>query len=102
MKRKLLVCHISKVQKDKPFVYNLNSQEQIVIFQTEESYFAVENRCPHAGAFLHEGMVADNILTCIGHGWRFDLETGQSLNEYWVRLKTYPLKIDQKNIYIED
>ena len=62
--------------KDKPFIFNLNSQEQVAIFKTEEGFFAVENRCPHAGAFLHEGMVSDNILTCIWHGWRFDLETG--------------------------
>ena len=102
MGKKIQVCHISKVEKDKPFVFNLNSQEQIAIFKTEEGFFAVENRCPHAGAFLHEGMVSDNILTCIWHGWRFDLETGQSLNEYWARLKTYSLEVDQDNIYIED
>jgi nitrite reductase/ring-hydroxylating ferredoxin subunit len=102
MGKKVLVCHISKVKKDKPFVFNLNSQEQVTIFKTQEGYFAVENSCPHAGAFLNEGMVTDNILTCIWHGWRFDLETGQSLNEYWARLKTYPLKIDKGNIYIEN
>lgn len=102
MTKDVFICRTHDVSKEKPFVYHLNSREQLVVFQTADGYFALENRCPHAGAFLNEGLVSGNILTCIWHGWRFDLETGQSLNEYWARVKTYPLKIIRKKIYLQE
>lgn len=33
--------------------------------------------CPHAGAALDDGWVADGALVCPRHGWAFDLETGR-------------------------
>ena len=95
------VCHTSEISTDKPRVVNLNDEIEIVIFQTDRGYFALENRCPHAGAHLHEGIIEDNILTCIWHGWRFDLETGQCLNEYWAKILTYAVSLKGPKIYLE-
>ncbi len=100
MKTRIFLCYTRQVSPQSPFRFNLAADEQIVIFQTPEGYFAVENRCPHAGAYLHEGHIEHNILTCPWHGWRFDLESGQSLTEYWARLKTYPLQIVEDKIFL--
>lgn len=98
--KKIYLCHKDEVTRENPFVFNLNHREQIVLFSTTEGYFAVENRCPHAGANLHEGMVENKILMCVWHGWRFDLETGQCLNEYWARLKTYSISTENNKIFL--
>jgi len=98
--QKTQICKTTDVSPEKPYRYDLNQNEQIVIFQADQSYFALENRCPHAGAYLHEGMVEGRILTCIWHGWKFDLETGQSINEYWARVKTYSLMIEKNIIFL--
>ena len=91
----------SEITPGKPRIINLNNEVEIVVFQTDQGYFALENRCPHAGAHLHEGMIEGNILTCIWHGWRFDLETGQCLNEYWAKILTYTVIIKGNEIYLE-
>jgi nitrite reductase/ring-hydroxylating ferredoxin subunit len=99
--KKKFICLLSDITPDSPYTFNLNIGEQIVVFQSEDRYFAVENRCPHAGAYLHEGSVDGQILTCHWHGWQFDLESGISLEDYWVRLKTYTLKIIADKIYLD-
>ena len=94
------ICRTADISSENPYVFNLDDNQQIVIFQVDQNYYALENRCPHAGAFLHEGIIEGHVLTCIWHGWKFDLESGQSLNEYWARLKTYNLKVKDNEVYL--
>ena len=96
------ICRTNEISRKKPFVFQVSEMEQLVVFQSEGEYYAVENRCPHAGAFLHEGLVEKRVLTCIWHGWRFDLESGQSLDEYWARLKTYPILVREGKLYLAE
>ena len=90
-----------EITADRPAVINLETGEQIAVFRSGKRFFAVENRCPHAGAYLNEGIVEGNILTCIWHGWRFELESGQCLNEYRARLKTFSLSEEAHELLIE-
>jgi len=36
----------------------------------------MENRCPHAGDPLSEGIVEGSTVMCRAHGWKFDIRTG--------------------------
>ncbi len=94
------ICRTSEISPEKPYLFNLTDNEQMVIFQVEQNYYALENRCPHAGALLHEGIIEGQILTCIWHGWKFDLDSGQSLNEYWARIKTYGINVKNNEVYL--
>lgn len=100
MQNKIFVCHLSEISPDRPFVFTHLQRLQIVIFHAVSGYVAVENRCPHAGAYLHEGQLSGNILTCHWHGWSFDLKSGQCLNEYWARLKRYEIQIECEKLYL--
>jgi nitrite reductase/ring-hydroxylating ferredoxin subunit len=42
--------------------------------------FAIDNTCPHAGGPLGEGPLRGNTLECPWHGWKFDVRTGQRVN----------------------
>jgi phenylpropionate dioxygenase-like ring-hydroxylating dioxygenase large terminal subunit len=47
--------------------------EQLVLFRAEGGRAAaLLDRCPHRGASLARGQVADGYLQCPFHGWRFD------------------------------
>ncbi len=48
----------------------------IGLFKVGSEVHAMENRCPHAGDPLSEGMLDGAIVTCAGHGWEFDVRTG--------------------------
>jgi len=41
-------------------------------------FCATDNVCPHRGGPLGEGTLDGSIVTCPWHGWRFDVNTGQS------------------------
>ena len=98
--RKVFVGKLSELELKKPLKVKIGKYEEAVIFKTTDGYFAVNNRCPHAGGSLHDGHLKKNILTCAWHGWKFDLETGQSLDEYWAKLTRYEVIREAENIYL--
>lgn len=49
---------------------------EIAIFNLGDRFLAIENKCPHQGGPLCDGIVAGTSVVCPLHGWRFDLETG--------------------------
>ena len=67
---------------------------EIGIFNLDGEYFALANRCPHAGGPLCGGKIValvqsdgpgsyrltrhQEFLRCPWHGWEFDIRTGQS------------------------
>jgi nitrite reductase (NADH) small subunit len=50
---------------------------QLAIFNTGERFLAVENRCPHGGGPLADGIVGGSTVTCPLHNWRICLESGE-------------------------
>ena len=81
------------------------------VFHVGGEYFAILNRCPHQAAPLADGhlwpglLVADQpgeyvnrqdipIISCIWHGWEFDLRTGQSVcDPQRLRVRNYDVQV---------
>lgn len=52
--------------------------ESIVIIRDQGKVFALNNRCPHRGVPLsHGNQQFQGTLSCVYHGWTFDLESGE-------------------------
>ena len=49
----------------------------LAIFNTGERFLAVENRCPHNGGPLADGIVGGATVTCPLHNWRICLDSGE-------------------------
>jgi nitrite reductase/ring-hydroxylating ferredoxin subunit len=49
---------------------------EVGLFRVEGEIHAMENRCPHAGDPLSEGILDGPIVVCAAHGWEFDVRTG--------------------------
>ena len=53
----------------------------VAVFRTgDEEVFATDDRCPHKGGPLSEGIVHGNRVTCPLHNWVFDLNTGAAIS----------------------
>lgn len=52
----------------------------IAIFNLGDRFLAVDNRCPHRGGPLAEGIVSGATVVCPLHAWKVSLETGSVLN----------------------
>ncbi|WP_260955049.1 nitrite reductase small subunit NirD [Pseudomonas citri] len=54
-------------------------QGDIAIFRTsDDEVFALDDRCPHKGGPLSQGLVYGKRVACPLHNWQIDLETGQA------------------------
>ena len=49
---------------------------QIAIFNLGDRFFATDNRCPHRGGPLCDGIVAGEAVVCPLHAWKVRLDTG--------------------------
>ena len=74
--------------------------EDIAVFCVENQVLAIENRCPHKGGSLSEGVSADGIVTCPLHHWRFDLRSGQCPERPKVILRTFPVRREGDQIFV--
>jgi nitrite reductase/ring-hydroxylating ferredoxin subunit len=74
---------------------------ELLLFNVEGRYYAVKNSCPHRGTPLDHAGVENRVLTCPGHGWEFDLETGDSLDHPPLGLRCYRVEVRDDTVWIE-
>ena len=55
----------------------LVGSREIALFNLGDRFFAVDNRCPHRGGPLCDGILAGEAVVCPLHAWKVDLETGE-------------------------
>lgn len=88
----------------------------IGLFRIQDDIVAVLNICPHELAPVCRGFQRgtslpsapgefiwgreDEILACPWHQWEFDLRTGQSLTDPKVRVRTFPVEVEDGDVYI--
>jgi nitrite reductase (NADH) small subunit len=48
----------------------------IAVFCDHGQYFAIDDCCPHQGTSLATGRLADGVVTCPDHAWRFSIRDG--------------------------
>jgi nitrite reductase/ring-hydroxylating ferredoxin subunit len=83
-------------------LYRLETcQGDVVVDRQNDSFAVFEDRCPHAHWPLSEGDLRDGVLSCVGHGWEFDVTSGRCLTVPGCALKLLPVTIENGEIKIE-
>ncbi|MEA3537265.1 nitrite reductase small subunit NirD [Rhizobium sp. CC-YZS058] len=66
---------------------------RIAVFRTAaDEVFAIEDRCPHKGGPLSQGIVHGKAVTCPLHNVVISLEDGKALGADEGEVKTIPLR----------
>ncbi|WP_055046027.1 nitrite reductase small subunit NirD [Devosia sp. A16] len=74
---------------------------KIAVFRTAENHvYAIENRCPHKGGPLSEGIVHGAQVTCPLHNWVFSLETGEAQGADEGRVRTFAVNVVEGRIFM--
>lgn len=77
-------------------------RREIAVFRTaSDEYFALENKCPHKGGPLSEGIVHGRKVACPLHNWIIDLESGAASGADEGCARKFPLKIENGRIYLD-
>jgi len=53
---------------------------EIAIFNLGDRFLTIDNRCPHKGGPLADGIVSGTTVVCPLHAWKLSLETGNGVN----------------------
>jgi nitrite reductase/ring-hydroxylating ferredoxin subunit len=73
--------------------------KRLCLTRIDDGYFAVEDRCPHAGArFGMGGYCEDTYLVCPVHRYRFDVKTGRGKQGDYIN--TYKTEIREDGVYV--
>ncbi|MBI2343108.1 MAG: Rieske 2Fe-2S domain-containing protein [Deltaproteobacteria bacterium] len=76
-------------------------QVRIALFRHGTAFFAVKDRCPHAGDAFSRGRVEGEQVVCPGHSWMFDLRTGQCLRgDTSCRIRTFRVTVEDDRVWI--
>lgn len=74
----------------------------ICLAYVEGTVYAVDDMCTHEEASLAKGSLHGHCVKCPLHGSRFNLLTGEALDEpAEENVKTYPVKIDGDDILVQ-
>ena len=91
-------------------------RRSIGLFNVAGRFVAALNVCPHELAPVCRGRVGGTtlpsaageyrwgregeILACPWHGWEFDLLTGRALADPRIRLRLYPVAVEDDTIFV--
>ena len=76
---------------------------QIVVFNLDGQYYAIEDVCTHDGGQLSGGTVEDDHIVCPRHGARFCLRTGAALSApAYEPINTFPVRIENGMVQVRD
>ncbi|SCY53337.1 nitrite reductase small subunit NirD [Paracoccus tibetensis] len=74
----------------------------VAIFRTAtDQVFALDDRCPHKGGPLSEGIVHGTSVTCPLHNWVFDMATGEAQGADDGRVATYAVRVQNGRILLD-
>ncbi|MEI4470429.1 nitrite reductase small subunit NirD [Frigidibacter sp. MR17.24] len=74
----------------------------VAVFRTlEDEVFALDDRCPHKGGPLSEGIVHGRNVTCPLHSAVFDLSTGQAQGADDYVTRSYPAKVENGRVLLD-
>ncbi len=76
---------------------------EIAIFNLGDRVLAVDNRCPHKGGPLADGIVSGAAVVCPLHAWKMSLETGEGLNTASASscVETFRTRVEHGVIFLE-
>lgn len=95
------ICDTGAIKPHNAACFLLPNGTEILVAHTEHGFFATDSICTHEDSPLCNGAVKNGTISCPLHGSRFDLKTGQALEEPAQHaLKVYPLEIRDGKVHV--
>lgn len=108
------VCQVNDIPVGSNAQFNVNGEE-VLVFHTEEGFFATQPRCTHLFASLKKGKMDGCTVRCPLHHACFDVRTGEVVK--WANfppgvqllnvirsekaLRTWPVALEGERVMVE-
>lgn len=100
MAEELLIGPAAELPKGQMRQFDANG-EPVLICNIGGEYFALEGTCPHRGAMLAQGKMADGVVVCPWHEWQFELRTGQGISNPMACLRRFSIELRDGMLYFQ-
>jgi len=116
---KYRVCQVEEIPRGEKRSYTIKNMPIVVVHSKQGKFYAIYGVCPHHRGPLAAGVLGGKteatqpgqdfqyvregeILRCPWHGFSFDVTTGACLlASERLRVKTYPLTIDDRQVFLD-
>ncbi len=79
MKQWIEIGHIDDIPRPGARVVGTPQGDIAVFRNSDDEIFAIEDRCPHRGGPLSQGIVHGRRVTCPLHNWAIELSNGKAV-----------------------
>ena len=103
-----VVCQTSDLAPGQRLIIEVGGRS-VGVFNIAGQFFALHNRCPHAGGELCRGPLTKSpwapidpnisagptgtLIICMSHGWEFEVESGRCLTDPNYRARSFPVTV---------
>jgi len=95
------VCELTEIPQLGARVVRHGSINVAVFRNAVDEVFALEDRCPHKGGPLSQGIVHGRRVTCPLHNWNIELESGCAVAPDEGCTREFPIKIENGRIWLD-
>ncbi|MGO4886679.1 nitrite reductase small subunit NirD [Anaerobacillus sp. MEB173] len=98
--KKVKVAHMSEISNGIGKAISVAGHEIALFKQKDNSIYAIQNRCPHKGAPLAEGIISGEYVFCPYHDWKIDVRDGKVQEPDNGCVTRYETEVENGEIYI--
>ncbi|RJG03361.1 Rieske (2Fe-2S) protein [Noviherbaspirillum sedimenti] len=73
----------------------------LLICNAGGTFYAIDDRCPHAGASFEGGRIRGKLIACPLHGARFDLSNGKCLGGAYKPVSCFSVKVEDGQVSVD-
>jgi nitrite reductase/ring-hydroxylating ferredoxin subunit len=93
------VAKVQDLRPDQAKTVEVNGQ-RIALYNVGGAFYATQDACKHAGRSLGQGALEEGVVTCHGHGWRYNVQTGVAEHNADIVLQTFPVKVEGDTVLL--
>lgn len=103
------VCSVKEIPPGRAKSFKIRNYD-LAIFNIDGTFYAINRKCTHLKGNLSRGKIEGKTVTCPLHGAKFDLKTGELLEQPgslagWFKkgsdTKTYEVMVDGDQLFVE-
>lgn len=73
----------------------------IAIFRAaDDQVFALDDRCPHKGGPLSQGLIYGKRVACPLHNWQIELESGEAVAPDQGCAHRHPVRVENRRVLL--
>lgn len=112
------IASVEELQRSSRVIADIEGRE-IAVFEYNSEYYAVANHCIHQSGPLCEGRLQgvdefhrdgnewewrytddQRVIVCPWHAWRFDITTGENIDDDRFKVPTYDVEVLDGEVYV--